>query len=175
MSSEPSTLEKSVEEILVELMAERVMSVGIHASSTRGLQASPSTRCHSSRAIEKWSKHYDDLDNAKHIPSVFLEYISCLASTVNCNCIPRDFEYTLIIVYIPKGIHVVGNQLGQIPTLKNNNFNLRNRKNYAMLTPHRYLMRITRKKLCIVSHPWIKELVQSTILNVMKIPHFGRH
>jgi hypothetical protein len=29
MSGEPSALEKSVEEILVELMAERVMSVGI--------------------------------------------------------------------------------------------------------------------------------------------------
>jgi hypothetical protein len=31
------------------------------------------------------------------------------------------------------------------------------------------------KKQRIVSQPWIKELAQSTILNVMKIPHFNRH
>jgi hypothetical protein len=43
MSGEHSAVEKSVEEILVDLMAERVMSVGIQASSTGGLQASPST------------------------------------------------------------------------------------------------------------------------------------
>jgi hypothetical protein len=36
-------LEKSVEEILIDLMAEKVMSVGIHASSMGGLQASPLT------------------------------------------------------------------------------------------------------------------------------------
>jgi hypothetical protein len=34
MSGERSTVEKSVEEILVDLMTERVMSVGIQASST---------------------------------------------------------------------------------------------------------------------------------------------
>jgi hypothetical protein len=34
-------LEKSMEDILVDLMAERVMSVGIQASSTGGLKASP--------------------------------------------------------------------------------------------------------------------------------------
>jgi hypothetical protein len=36
-------------------------------------------------------------------------------------------------------------------------------------------MKMTGKKPRIVSQPWIKELAQSTILNVMKIPHFGRH
>jgi hypothetical protein len=81
----------------------------------------------------------------------------------------------LITAYIPKGIHIVGPQLGHIPALKNNDFNLGDRKNYAMLAPHRYLMKMTGKKPCIVSQPWIKELAQSTILNVMKIPHFGRH
>jgi len=81
----------------------------------------------------------------------------------------------LITVYIPKGIRVVVTHLGQIPTLKNNDFNLSDRKNYAMVAPHRYLMKTTGKKSCIVSQPWIKELVQSMILNVMKIPHFGRH
>jgi hypothetical protein len=36
-------------------------------------------------------------------------------------------------------------------------------------------MKTTGKKSCIVSQPWIKKLTQSTIFNVMKIPHFGRH
>ena len=81
----------------------------------------------------------------------------------------------LIIVYVPKGICVVGPQLGQIPAQKNNNFNLSDRKNYAMLASHRYLLKTTGKKPQIVSQPWIKELTQSTILHVMKIPHFGRH
>jgi hypothetical protein len=43
MSGEPSASEKYVEDILVDIMAERFMSVGIHASSTARLQASPLT------------------------------------------------------------------------------------------------------------------------------------
>jgi hypothetical protein len=39
MSDKISTTEKSVEEILIDLMDEKVM-LGIQASSTRGLQAS---------------------------------------------------------------------------------------------------------------------------------------
>jgi hypothetical protein len=138
MSGEHSTLEKSVEEILMDLMDERVMSVGIQASLTGGLQASPSTGHHSSHAnprTKKRSKHHDDLANAKQIPSILPDYIPPLAGAVNHDNIPWDFEYTLITVYIPKGIHIVGPQLGQIPALKNNDFNLGDRKNYAMLTP----------------------------------------
>jgi hypothetical protein len=111
----------------------------------------------------------------KKIPSILLEYIPLLASVVNHDRIPHDYEYTLIIAYIPKGIHVVGSQLGQIPLLKNNDFNLGDRNNYAMLPPHKYLEKTTGKKPHLVSQQWIKELMQSTILNVMKIPHFGRH
>jgi hypothetical protein len=81
-----------------------------------------------------------------------------LAGTVNHDNIPWDFKYTLITAYIPKGIHIEGSQLGQIPALKNNDFNLGDRKNYAMLAPHRYLMKTTGKKPHIVSQPWIKEL-----------------
>jgi hypothetical protein len=58
---------------------------------------------------------------------------------VNRDKIPWDYEYILITTYIPKGIRVVGSQLGKIPSLKNNEFNLGDRKNYAMLAPHRYL------------------------------------
>jgi hypothetical protein len=65
---------------------------------------------------------------------------------VNHDNIPCDFEYTLIIVYLPKGICAVGPQLGHITSLKNNDFNLEDRKNYAMLTLHRYLMKMTGKK-----------------------------
>jgi hypothetical protein len=43
MSGERSAIEKSVEEILIDLMAEKVMSAGVQASSMGGLQASPST------------------------------------------------------------------------------------------------------------------------------------
>jgi hypothetical protein len=94
---------------------------------------------------------------------------------VNRDSVPRDFEYMLITAYLPKGIRAVGPQLGLIPALKINDFNLGDRKNYAMLAPHRYLMKMTGKKPKIVPQPWIKELACSMILNVMKIPHFGRH
>jgi hypothetical protein len=71
-----------VEEILVDLMTERVMSVGIQASSTGGLQASPSTGRRSGRTAEKRSKHRDDLANAKQIPSVLPDYIPPLAGAL---------------------------------------------------------------------------------------------
>jgi hypothetical protein len=124
---------------------------------------------------EKQSKHRDDLVNAYQILSILPDYIPPLAGTVNCDSIPRDFEYTLITTYIPKGIRIVGSHLGQIPLLKKNDFNLGDRKNYAMLAPHRYLTKSTGKKPRIISQPWIKELAQFTVLNMMKILHFGRH
>jgi hypothetical protein len=135
MSGERSTVEKSVEEILVDLMTEKVMSVGIQASSTGGLQASPSTGWRSGRAAEKRSKHRDDLANVKQIPSVLPDYTPPLAGAVNRDSVPRDFEYTLITAYLPKGIHAVGPQLGLIPALKISDFNLGDRKNYVMLVP----------------------------------------
>jgi hypothetical protein len=71
MSDEFSVVEKLVEEILIDLMAEKVMSAGIQASSTRGVQASPSTArgFGASRiSTEKCTKHHDDLAIAKPIP-----------------------------------------------------------------------------------------------------------
>ena len=123
-------------------------------SSTGGLQESSSTARHSSRpTAEKRTKHRDDLANLKKIPSIFSNYISRLVGAVNREKIPWDFDYTLITAYIHKGIHVVAPQLGNIPSLKNNDFNLEDRKNYAMLAPHRYLMKTTGKKPHIVSQP----------------------
>jgi hypothetical protein len=157
-------------------MAEKVMSTGVQASSTGGLQPSPSTAHRSSRSTtEKRSKHHDDLENAKLIPSILPNYILPLASMVSRDSVLHEFKYTLITVYLPKGIRVVGPQLGLIPTLKISNFNLGDRKTYVILAPHHYLMKMTGKKLNIVPQPWIKEIARSTILNVMKIPHFGRH
>jgi hypothetical protein len=70
MSDKFSAAEKFFKEVLIDLMTERVMlmSVGIQASSMRGLQASPLTT-HGSRSsqpsAEKRTKHKDDLTNAK--------------------------------------------------------------------------------------------------------------
>jgi hypothetical protein len=42
MSGDLSIVEKSIEEILIDLMAKKVLSTGVHASSMRGVKASPS-------------------------------------------------------------------------------------------------------------------------------------
>jgi hypothetical protein len=160
MSDEQTELEKFIEEVLKKFMVDRAMYEGVKASSTRGLHASPSiAQCSSCDNVttEKQSKHRDDLANVKQIPSILLDYIPPLTGTVNYNNVPQNFEYILITAYIPKGICVVGSQLGQIPSLKNNDFNLGDRKNYTMLTPHRYLTKTTSKKPHIVSQSWIKE------------------
>jgi hypothetical protein len=41
MSGEFKEVEKSVEDILIDLMVEKVMSTGVQDSSMRGVQASP--------------------------------------------------------------------------------------------------------------------------------------
>jgi hypothetical protein len=100
MSEELSVVKESVKEVLIDLMTERVMyerviSVGIQPSSTRGMQASPSTirRARPSRpSVEKRTKHRDDLENAKMIPTIFLDYILLLSSVVSRDSVPRYFE-----------------------------------------------------------------------------------
>jgi len=115
------------------------------------------------------------LVNVKLILSVVLDYIPPLPGEVSCDSVPRYFYYILITAYLPKGIRAVGPQLGMILTLKISDFNLGDRNNYGMLTPHKYLTKTTRKKPKIVTYPWTMDIVRSTILNVMKIPHFSRH
>jgi hypothetical protein len=124
---------------------------------------------------EKRRKHCDDLENMKLISLFFPDYIPPLAGPISHDNILRDLAYMLLIAYLPKGIREIEPQIGMILDLKINDFNLGERKNYALLTPHRYLTKTTGKKLKIVPKPWIKEIVRSTILNIMKIPHFGRH
>jgi hypothetical protein len=110
MSDELSAAEKVIEEVLIDLMAEKVMSVGIQASSTRGVQASLST-AHGSRpsrpAAEKRTKHRDDLENVKLIPTILPDYILPLAGAVSRDSVPRDFDYTMVTAYLPKGIRAV--------------------------------------------------------------------
>jgi hypothetical protein len=60
-------------------------------------------------------------------------------------------------------------------TLKINEFNLGDHKNHGMITPHKYLTRTKGKNSKIIPQPWTMDITRSTILNVMKIPHFGRH
>jgi hypothetical protein len=177
MSDDISAVENSIEEILIDLMAEKVMSAGVQASSTRGLEASPSTaqRRSSRPAAEKRSKHRDDLANVKLIPSILPDYIPPLAGVVSHDSVPRDFDYTVITAYLPKGIRAVGLQLERILTLKINDYNLGDRKNYGMLAPYKYLTKTSGKKSKIIPQPWTMDIARSTILNVMKLPHFGRH
>jgi hypothetical protein len=59
--------------------------------------------------------------------------------------------------------------------LKFNNFNLGDKKVYNMISPHNYLNRTKGKNLKIVPHSWTMSLVQSILLNIMKILHFRRH
>jgi hypothetical protein len=106
---------------------------------------------------------------------VFPDYIPPLASSDGHDSVPWDFEYTLITVHLLKGIRPVRLQLGLIPSLKISDFNFDNRNNYTMLAPHHYLTNMNGKKHKIVPQPWINEFERSTILNIMKIPHFNRH
>jgi hypothetical protein len=145
MSGDFSVVEKFVEEILIDLMAEKAMSAGAQASSTRGVQASPSTahRSGPSRtATEKRTKNRDELANVKLIPSIMSDYIPPLAGAVSHDSVLRDFDYTVITAYLPKGIRAIGLQLERILTLKISDFNLGDHKNYGILTPHKYLTKI---------------------------------
>ena len=177
-----SAAKKAAEEVLIDSMTERFMSergfsIGVQASSTRGIQASPST----ARADpswpndEKWTKHRDDIANAKIIPCILPTYLPPLSSAINRDSVPRDFEYTLITAYLPKGVRVVRADQDKLATLKFSDFNLRGRKVYNMLAPHKYLTRTKGKNYKIFPQSWTQNLAQSTLLNVMKIPHFDRH
>jgi hypothetical protein len=88
MSDELTAIEESVIEVLIKFMTKRVMSerglsIGIHASSTRGLSASPSTSHRVGPFRERLTKHKDDLVNAKLIPSILPAYLPPLSDAIN--------------------------------------------------------------------------------------------
>jgi hypothetical protein len=145
---------------------------------TGGIQSSPSTSPGAGTSkitTETRTKHRDDLMNAKLIPSILPAYIPPLSGVVNRDNMPRDFDYALVTVYLPKGICAVRADHDKIAALKFSDFNLGDYKSYSMLAPHKYLTKTKDKNSNIIPQPWTHNLVQSTLLNVMKIPHFGRH
>jgi hypothetical protein len=179
MSEELSATEKAIEEVLIDLMTERVMlmSEGIQDSSTRdGKESLSTTQARASQPVNgKRTKNRDDLMNAKLILNILPTYIPHLSSAINHDSVPKEFEYALVTAYLPKGIHAVHKDQDKIAALKFSDFNLGNRKVYNILAPHKYLTRTKEKKSKIVPKSWTHNLVQSTLLNVMKIPHFSRH
>ena len=109
------------------------------------------------------------------ISTILPNYIPPLVSAVNHDSVPRDFDYTMVTTYLPEGIRVVKTQQDKITMLKFSEFNLGDRKNHSMLAPYKYLTRTKGKNSKIIPQPWNMNLAQSNLLNVMKIPHFGRH
>jgi hypothetical protein len=79
----------------------------------------------------------DDIANAKLIPTILPTYIPPLNDVVNQDNVPRYFEYTLVTAYLPKVIPTVRLDQDKIGALKFSDFNLRDRKVYNMLTPHK--------------------------------------
>jgi hypothetical protein len=113
--------------------------------------------------------------NAKLILSILPTYLPPLSGVINRDSVPRDFEYALVTAYLPKGICTVHKDQEKIAVLKFSDFNLGDRKVYSMLAPHKYLTKTKGKNSKIIPQSWTHNLAQSTLLNVMKIPHFGRH
>jgi hypothetical protein len=155
MSTDFSAVEKVVEEFLIDLMNKRVMlmSAGVQASSTRTVQASPSTarRAGPSRSsAEKRTKHKADLTNENLIPTMLPNYILPMAGVVNRDSVPCDFEYTIITAYLSKGICVVRTDRDKIATLRFIKFNLGYHNIYGMLTPYKYLTRTKGKNSKII-------------------------
>jgi hypothetical protein len=145
MSDELNVVEKTVEEFLIDLMVERVMSerrisASVQASLTGGVQDFPSTACRegpSRTTTETRTKHIDDIPNAKLIPCILSVYIPPLRRKINQNSVPRDFEYTLNTTYLPKGLCIVCANQDKLKVLKCNDFNLGDHKSYNMLAPHK--------------------------------------
>jgi hypothetical protein len=161
MSDELSVGEKIVKEVLIDLMTERVISTSIQVSTMRGDKSSSSTTRGvgpSRPSVEKRTKHRDDLANVKLIPTIFPNYIPPRASMVSHDIFPRYFEYTMVTVYLPKGIHTMRAQQDKIATLKFNDFNLGDRKNYSMLAPYKYLTKTKGKNSKIIPQPWMMNL-----------------
>jgi hypothetical protein len=113
--------------------------------------------------------------NTKLVPSILPAYIPPLSGVINRDSVPRDFEYTLVTVYLPKGVRAVCTDHDKIAALKFSDFNLGDHKVYNILAPYKYLTRTKGNNSKIVPQQWMMNLTQSTFLNVMKIPHFGRH
>ena len=104
MSKELSVLEESAKEVLADLRTEKIMSerrmyAGVQASSTGGVQDSPSTARgvgNSRTTTEARTKHRDAIVNAKLILSILPACLPPLSGAINQDSVPRDFDYALI-------------------------------------------------------------------------------
>jgi hypothetical protein len=94
----------------------------------------------------------------KLIPTILPNYILPLASAVSHDRFLRDFDYTLVTVYLLKGIHAVRMQHDKIAAFKFNDFNLGDHKNCSMLSPYKYLTRTKGKNSKIIPQPWTMNL-----------------
>jgi hypothetical protein len=74
-----------------------------------------------------------------------------------------------------KGVRTIRVYHDKIAALKFTEFNLGDRKVYRMLALYKYLTRTKGNNSKITPQQWMMNLAQSTLLNVMKISHFGRH
>jgi hypothetical protein len=74
--------------------------------------------------------------NAKLVPSILPAYIPPLSGEINKDNVPRDFEYTLVTTYLPKGVRAVRVYHDKVATLKFSDFNLGDCKFYNMLSPN---------------------------------------
>jgi hypothetical protein len=62
----------------------------------------------------------------------------------------RDFDYTMVIVYLPKGIRTVREQQDKITMLKFSDFNLGDHKNHSIISPYKYLTKTKVKNSKII-------------------------
>jgi hypothetical protein len=92
------------------------------------------------------------------IPSILPKYIPPLRETVNQDIVPRDFDYAVVTVYLPKGVRVVHADQEKLTTLKFSDFNLGDRKVYSMLSPHKYLTITKGNNPKIVPQQWTHNL-----------------
>jgi hypothetical protein len=182
MSEKFTATEESIREVLTSLRAERVMSkrglsTGLQTSSTRGVKSSPLTaRAGTSRVgAERRTKHKNDMASTKLVPFILPTYIPPLSGAINRDNAPREFEYTLVTAYLLKRVRAVCVDHNKIAALNFSDFNLGDHKVYNMLSRYKYRTRTKGKNSKIVPQQWTMNLTQSTLLNVMKIPHFSKH
>jgi hypothetical protein len=119
-------------------LSERRMSIGVQASSKRGVQVSPlTTREH--LGAERRTKNKDDIANGNLVPSILPAYIPPLSGEINRDNVPRYFEYTLVTAYLSKGVRTYCADQDKVTTLKFCDFNPRDHKFYSMLSLYNYL------------------------------------
>jgi hypothetical protein len=92
------------------------------------------------------------------VPSILPAYIPPLSDEINRDNVPRDFEYTLVTAYIPKGVRTYHADQDKVTTLKFCDFNMGDHKVYSMLTSYNYLMRTKRKNLKLIPQQWTMNL-----------------